>query len=647
MLLSIVIVNYNVQYFLEQCLYSVYRAISNIDSEVIVVDNDSKDGSCELIRAKFSWVTLIENKENVGFSKANNQGIKIAKGKYVLLLNPDTIVEENTFQKCIEFMELHPDAGALGVKMVDGTGSFLPESKRGLPTPFVAFWKIFGFSKLFPKSKLFGQYHLSYLPEDKIAEVDVLSGAYFFLRASCLEKSGLLDESFFMYGEDIDLSYRIQKSGHKNYYFPDTKIIHYKGESTKKGSLNYVKVFYSAMIIFTKKHFGKNQAGLFNSLIQFAVIFRAMIDLITSALKSSGLWFLDFALGFLGLYFVKEVWENQYMHDDLYYDPVFTFVFIPAYIIIWQFLSWINGSYDKPYVLNKVLRGILLGTACIYMLFGLFPNEWRFSRMIILMGSISTLAAFFISRLLIKSVSANPVYKHFEKSRLLIVGSHSESQRVQSLLGSKIGSYTYVGFCGDKEDSDLDLFLGSYDQLNPIISGLLINDIVFCSKDISFEFMIDKMIENKQQAVFKIIAADSRSIVGSNSKETSGEIITGYSSYQIELPSLRRKKRLLDIIICLGLPFLWPILLIKGVNFIKIASNYAQVLFGFKTWVSYEAKDETAIRVPSLKPGVFSVFDDGIFSDTDLEVKNKLILNYARNYDIQYDIKIIRRVLQF
>jgi len=209
--LSIVIVNYNVRYFLEQCLHSVEEAIEGIEAEVFVVDNNSVDGSNTMVETKFPQFHLIANKENAGFSRANNQAIKIAGGEYILLLNPDTVLEHDTLKKCIQFMDEHPDAGGLGIKMVDGKGKFLPESKRGLPTPTVAFWKIFGLSSLFPKSKIFGKYHLGYLDNDETHEVDVLSGAFMMLRKTTIEKIGMLDESFFMYGEDIDLSYRITK----------------------------------------------------------------------------------------------------------------------------------------------------------------------------------------------------------------------------------------------------------------------------------------------------------------------------------------------------------------------------------------------------------------------------------------------------
>ncbi|MDD4646304.1 MAG: glycosyltransferase family 2 protein, partial [Bacteroidales bacterium] len=265
--ISVIIVSYNVRFFLEQCLKSVYRAGQGIPMEVFVVDNNSADGSCVMVRDQFPEVILIENTENTGFSKANNQAMRIAAGEYQLILNPDTVVEESTFQKTLEFMDSHPDAGALGVRMIDGKGAFLPESKRALPTPWVSFYKVFGLSALFPRSRKFGQYHLGYLPQDEINPVDILPGAFMFIRKSVLDKIGYFDESFFMYGEDIDLSYRICLAGFKNYYFPETTIIHYKGESTKKASMNYVRMFYQAMIIFAVKHFSKSNARWFSFFI--------------------------------------------------------------------------------------------------------------------------------------------------------------------------------------------------------------------------------------------------------------------------------------------------------------------------------------------------------------------------------------------
>lgn len=256
MKLSVVIVNYNVKYYLEQCLLSVERALQGINGEVWVVDNNSNDGSVEYLQTKFPWVYYIKNQDNVGFSRANNQAIRQSRGEYIILLNPDTILGENTLKDVITFMDSHTEAGGLGVKMLRDDGSFALESKRGVPTPWNSFCKMIGLSNRFPKSRIFGRYHMQFLSPHETAKIEILSGACMVLRKTALDKVGLLDETFFMYGEDIDLSYRILLGGYHNYYLP-TKILHYKGESTQKTSFKYAITFHEAMHIFYSKHFGR------------------------------------------------------------------------------------------------------------------------------------------------------------------------------------------------------------------------------------------------------------------------------------------------------------------------------------------------------------------------------------------------------
>ena len=272
--LSIIIVNYNVKYFLEQCLYAVRGAVRGLNTEIFVVDNHSQDGSVEYLRLKFPEVMFIENQDNPGFSKANNQAILQSKGKYVLLLNPDTVIGEGTLHRLCLFMDEHPDAGGIGVKMLDGHGRFLAESKRSFPSPWVSFCKLFGLSRLFPKSKHFSAYSLSYLDPDKQHIIEVLSGAFMLLRHEVLDKVGLLDESFFMYGEDIDLSYRIVLGGYKNHYIPE-RILHYKGESTKRGDKKFLKAFYGAMLIFYKKYY-PHSSMFFSGIIRFSIYLRGV-----------------------------------------------------------------------------------------------------------------------------------------------------------------------------------------------------------------------------------------------------------------------------------------------------------------------------------------------------------------------------------
>lgn len=252
--LAVVIVSYNVRYYLEQCLRSVARASEGLTVETWVVDNASPDGSVDYLRPRFPHVHFIYNKENVGFSRANNQAIRQTQSRYVLLLNPDTIITEHTLRDCITFLDADPTIGALGVAMYGSDGAFALESRRALPVPFTSLCKLTGLTALFPHSKTFGRYYMRFLPRDKASQIEVISGAFNMLRRKALDEIGLLDETFFMYGEDIDLSYRMRLGGWQNWYLP-TPIIHYKGESTQKDTMRYVNIFYEAMIIFMEKHF--------------------------------------------------------------------------------------------------------------------------------------------------------------------------------------------------------------------------------------------------------------------------------------------------------------------------------------------------------------------------------------------------------
>ncbi len=276
MQLSIIIVNYNVKYFLEQCLCSVIKACKNIEAEIFVVDNNSTDGSKDFLTNRFEQVKFIWKNENAGFAKANNEALELATGKKILFLNPDTIVPEDCFEKCLHFFDTKNNMGALGIRMIDGAGNYLPESKRGFPTVFTSFCKMIGLTALFPYSKLFANYYLGHLPQNKNEQVDVLAGACMMVDKKVLDTIGSFDESFFMYAEDIDLSYRIQKTGYKNYYFADTTIIHFKGESTKKLQAGYVKIFYGAMLLFVKKHYSKGVGALYVLLLQFTIAIKAI-----------------------------------------------------------------------------------------------------------------------------------------------------------------------------------------------------------------------------------------------------------------------------------------------------------------------------------------------------------------------------------
>jgi GT2 family glycosyltransferase len=272
MQLSIIILNYNVRYFLELCVLSVQKALENVDGEIIVVDNNSQDNSCEMMKQRFPSVKLIENKENSGFPKGNNIGVAAAKGEYICILNPDTVVAEDTFRKVLAFAKKQKELGIVGVKLIDGTGNFLPESKRGIPTPFVAFTKITGLYKIFPKT--FGEYYAQHLSENETGKVDILVGAFMLMKRDLYNEIGGFDENCFMYSDDIDLSYMALKKGKSNYYFHETSVIHYKGESTVKDE-TYMKRFQEAMNFFYKKHF--RVSNLFSVFMKMGIVFFSMV----------------------------------------------------------------------------------------------------------------------------------------------------------------------------------------------------------------------------------------------------------------------------------------------------------------------------------------------------------------------------------
>lgn len=294
--LSVIIVNYNVKYYLDQCIRSVLRAFevmkkaSSSDSsvneevaEIIVVDNHSADGSVDYLEKRYPqmlypMVRFVRSAHNLGFARANNIAIRQSRGEYVLLLNPDTIVGEDALKASVDFMDAHEDAGAVGVRMLGAQGRRAMESRRGLPTPMVSFFKMLGFCNRWPHHRLFGKYYMGYLPWDEPCQIEVVSGAYCMLRRKALDEVGLLDEDFFMYGEDIDLSYRVLKGGYHNYYLP-VDILHYKGESTQKSSFRYVHVFYEAMLIFFRKHYS-GMTFLLSLPIKTAIYAKALMALV-------------------------------------------------------------------------------------------------------------------------------------------------------------------------------------------------------------------------------------------------------------------------------------------------------------------------------------------------------------------------------
>ncbi len=641
MKLSIIIVNYNVRYFLEQALLSVQKASKNISSEVFVVDNNSVDDSVRMVTEKFPKVHLIANKDNPGFSKANNQAIRLAKGEYVLLLNPDTLVEEDTFEQCVAFMDAHPKAGALGVKMIDGSGNFLPESKRGLPTPMTAFYKTFGLSKLFPKSPTFNRYHLGFLDKDKTHEVDVLAGAFMLLRKSVLDKIGLLDETFFMYGEDIDLSYRVTKAGYQNYYFADTTIIHYKGESTKKGSLNYVKVFYNAMIIFAKKHFQGEKATLFVAILQFAIYFRAFLTIVSNFFKKIYLPLLDAILIFVGMYWLKDFWATSYFDDPNYYKPSFLYFNVPLYITGWLGSVYFNGGYDESGSIRKLVKGLIFGSILLAAIYGFLPLEYRTSRMLLLLGAVWAI----ISTFLLRTIFHFLKYKNLKVGQqptknLIIIGEEQEAERALELVNKANMTQNFIGFVAPEID-DNKTYLSHLNNLKEVVNIYKINEIIFCSKDISAQSIMHWMTQLGNKIGYKIVPPETMSIIGSNSKNTPGELYTVDIRYKISDTVQRRSKRLLDIVLAILFWIGYPIAFLFIQNKLSFLKNIFKVLIGQKTWVGYADLKESSKDLPTIRKGILSPLAGFESEQLDDATIQRLNFFYARDYDWTKDLELI------
>lgn len=492
--LLIVIVSYKVKAFLAQTLLSVQSALEGINSTVRVVDNCSNDGTVEYIRSNFPWVELIACQKNLGFSGGNNLGLQdIKQYKYVLLLNPDTVVPEGCLRECISFMEQHPKAGALGVKMVDGEGNFLPESKRGLPTPIVAFYKIIGLNKLFPNSKTFARYYLGHLSENEVQEVEILSGAFMFFRSETLQQVGLLDEAFFMYGEDIDLSYRILLAGYQNYYLPSPTIIHYKGESTKKDSLRYVKIFYEAMAIFAQKHFFKKSPTLINWAIELAIIFRATLAAFRRFIKTVRYPLIDGSIIAIGMFVLKEYWQANHKRVPGDYPPDFMLLVVPAYILIWLSCVWLSGGYRKKVQFQDFIYGIGIGTVVISAVTNFFDN-FRFSKALILLGGGWAGFSLFAWRLLwdLRKQTFFSFEQTSERRYLLRSFSEDLSNDVSLNLKSKAGLNIVERLAKP---------LLSVSEIENTKSNLALTDIVYChdiQSNSFFQSSIQEIIKLKE-----------------------------------------------------------------------------------------------------------------------------------------------------
>lgn len=638
--LSIIIVNYNVKHFLEQCLYSVRAATKGMGAETIVIDNLSTDNSLAYLQPKFPEVRFIANKENTGFGKACNQGFLLSTGKYILFLNPDTIVPEDCFTKCISFFESHPDAGAIGVKMIDGSGKFLKESKRAFPSPMTSLYKLFGLSQLLPRSKTFSRYHLGHLDENENNEVDVLAGAFMMIRKDVLEKVGCFDEIFFMYGEDVDLSYRIQKAGYKNYYVADTRIIHFKGESTRKGTMNYVRMFYNAMSIFVRKHYGGSRAGIFNFLIHVAIWFRAALTAVSGFIRRIGLPLIDAGLILVSFWLMKTIWTT-YVRPETEYENSLLWIAFPAYTVFFLVTAYYAGLYDRWYRRSELVRSMFVATIVLLAGYALLPEHYRFSRGILLFGSLLAFILISILRwVLVRTDVLSSNKQKEEDSTIVIAGTEAEYQQAMQLLKEAGIPQRVLGRLA-VEDNDPNA-IGNRKDLQKLKATIPFREIIFCEGKLEFREIIEAMQKMPGKLVAKIHAAGSHSIVGSDSKDSSGEAVSKENGYKLANPYNRRLKRLIDVFVSVMGIISFPLQLFIVKKPFRFLSNCFSVLLANKTWIGYASSDK---HLPRLAAAVIG--SNGIPMDAQLNLPKESLQMmdywYARDYEPVKDLKMILR----
>jgi GT2 family glycosyltransferase len=645
MKLSVIIVNYNVRFFLEQCLHSVKKAMTSVEGEIIVVDNASKDGSRSYLEPIFRDVKFFWNKENTGFAKANNQALQVAKGDFILYLNPDTIVPEDCFIKCLDFFQQRPDAGAVGVRMLDGKGSFLPESKRSFPSPVISFYKLSGLTRLFPRSKIFGKYHLGYLNEHANHEVNVLAGAFMFMRKEVAMQTGGFDEQFFMYGEDIDLSYRIQKTinpttgeHYKNYYLSETSILHFKGESTKKGSLNYVRMFYLAMSQFVEKHYSSSKAGIFHLFIRTAIWARAFVSLIKQFIQKTGIALMDGLLIWFLFWISMEMWK-EWVKKNTVYDPLLVYPSFAGFSLLFIIISYYTGLYQKKFSFRDLWKSGLSMLIILLAVYSLLPESVRFSRGIVILGSLTSVTGLFFWRKILLSLDILEPSSSEKEQYTIVVGSVQEAGGIADLIVHAGLASPVKGIVSPMEEPHT---LGTIRDLLPIVQATPVRELIFCeSERMSFKEIIGFYQQIPKTIKLRIHAAGSLSVIGSDSKFYSGEAIGG-SHYQLSMPVNRRLKRLLDVVTALILLVLFPFHFIFNPKPLGLLKHIWLVLIHQRTWIGYGGIG--GADLPPLPKSILS--PAGLPQSKNqlpAEVQNKANEWYAQQYEWSSDLLIIAR----
>jgi len=627
--LSVIIVSYNVKYFLRQCLQSVMRALEGIDGEVWVVDNASIDGSVEMVREEFPSVHLIANEVNLGFARANNQAIRQAQGRYILLLNPDTIVQEDTFHKVLQFLEEHPEAGAVGVKIIDGKGRFSVDSRRKFPSVWDIFCKLSGLYRLFPKSRLFGGYHLTYLPEDQITEVPVLSGAFLCIPRVVLDCVGLLDERFFMYAEDIDLCYRILQAGYKNYYLPTTQIIHFKGESTRSRSLNYVLTFYKASLQFVEKHYRGWRRWPAAFLYQVGILMAALLS------GTKRIWqriylplaegSLLFGVGTLLLRF----WESYSGRSFL---PAYQTWGLLGYGAAFVLMHLVFLNYAPPYRIRRIVGAVLSGFLVLVLVSYLVPSI-NYSRFMVMSLAFSAVPLGLALRALDNWLRKGRLHLTGELShRVMVVADPVHFPRIRKLLFEEIRyPAEFVGFVSPRPHKES---LGTPAQLPYLLDRYVPDELIFCNASLTSQEIISLMMRYFYKKLsFKIIPPYADYLIGPQSILVSRNSLRLY--LRLHQPEVLFQKKMFDLAAGLLLLLAYPLTFWIYHDPKAALQSLLGVLTGRYHFVSYS--EFPSEEMPLLKEGLLTTdFLRQLYPHTF-----SVDLMYAHRYSVLLDWKIL------
>jgi len=650
--LSIIIVNFNVKEFLQNLLNSIDKASSNISKEIIVIDNASDDGSVEVIKEKFPSVKLLENKINVGFGRANNQGLAIAKGKYILFINPDSIVSEDTLEKMISFFESHSDCGLAGCKILNSDGTLQLACRRSFPGPWTSFTKVTGLSNLFPRSKIFARYNLTYLDENKTYEVDAVSGSFMMIRKEVYEKTSGFDEQFFMYGEDLDLCYRVQKNNYKVFYVHDTQIIHYKGESTKRSNLDETKLFYDAMHLFVKKHL--SSFPLVELILRSAIGLRKLFAFLGKRKLSLYTAFADFIIFDLSLFAAEKFYKS--ITEWVGFDPdAYLIIYtVPALINI--FVGILSGVYRKGEV--SVLRnfGAIIISFLILTSATFFFKQYAFSRAVVLIAFILFLILTTLFRIFLKLIfNVGIKLGGSLNRRTVIVGTDDEAVLIaEKIKSQKTDLHSFIGLIGKTHSEigkQVDGFkvVGSIGNIKNVFSEKKINEVIFSSEEISYAHMMSIVSASKNNNVdFKIVGSDMNFVVGKSSVSMLDDIPLVEVNYNISNPTVQTIKLIFDytlafLVLFSFYPFIYFITKLSGkeTDFRKLVLLVPSVIFGKNSFVGPK-KPLTFENEVLGKTGLTGLWyiDEGTFTDSQ-----KLDFYYVKNQNIWLDLEILGKTL--